>query len=265
MPDVLEVRNLRKVYSVRGAAGRRRREFVAVDDISFSLPVGGALALVGESGSGKTTTGRMVVGLESPSSGEVIAAGQVRAPGRQPAAERRRRARQTQIVFQDPQSSLDRRQRIRDCLSEAVAVHFPLSRSDREDRVTELAELVGLPTRHLNSLPGALSGGERQRVAIARALAAEPQVVVLDEAVAALDVSIQAQILNLLADVRERTGLAYLFISHDLAVVRQVCDEALVLRDGVVVERGGIDGILEAPQHAYTRLLVASVPRPTFS
>jgi peptide/nickel transport system ATP-binding protein len=257
MPEpLLQVRNLHKDYGVRDAPP-------AVADVSFSVPAGGTLAVVGESGSGKSTCAQMIAGLVRPTSGEVVVDGQVWPMGRLSSRERRRRAAWIQMVFQDPYLSLDRRQRVRDALHETLALHRPSdSRAEREERVQELLDQVGLDTRQAGALPHALSGGQRQRVAIARALAAEPRLLILDEAVAALDVSIQAQVLNVLADIRVRTGVAYLFISHDLAVVRQLCTDLVVLRRGEVVERGATAAVLDAPQHPYTQRLVASVPRP---
>jgi len=166
------------------------------------------------------------------------------------------------MVFQDPYQSLDRRQPVRDAIEESLHLHArSLDKAARRARVDELLDSVGLDERQGAALPRALSGGQRQRVAIARALAAEPRVLILDEAVAALDVSIQAQVLNLLADIREQTGVAFLFISHDLAVVRQLCDDAVVLHRGRVVETGQVDQILEAPREEYTQRLIASIPR----
>ncbi|MCF2533212.1 ATP-binding cassette domain-containing protein [Yinghuangia sp. KLBMP8922] len=237
-------------------------DFVAVDDVAFRLEVGGSLAVVGESGSGKTTTARMIAGLEQPTAGSIAVAGKERGPGRPRGAGRRARAREIQMVFQDPYSSLDRRQRVRDAVAEAVRLHRPLRGPALAARVDELLDLVGVDERQAGSLPRALSGGQRQRVAIARALAAEPQVLILDEAVAALDVSIQAQILNLLAHIRTTTGTTLLFITHDLGVVPHICDEVLVMRSGQVVESGPVPSVLREPQHDYTRRLVASVPKP---
>jgi oligopeptide transport system ATP-binding protein len=242
-----------------------RREFgptVAVDDVSFDIAPGGSLAIVGESGSGKTTIAKMVVGLLAPTSGTIVACGRDRSTPARGAAERRRRGSEVQIVFQDPYSSLDPRQSGAAAIDEVLALHRGGTREERDRRVAELGELVGLDQRQLGALPRALSGGQRQRVAIARALAAEPRLLILDESVAALDVSIQAQVLNLLADVRERTGVSYLLISHDLAVVRQITDDVIVMHRGQVVERGRTREVLDAPQHEYTQLLRASVPAP---
>ncbi|WP_436529552.1 ABC transporter ATP-binding protein [Actinoplanes sp. HUAS TT8] len=233
---LLEVRDLRKVF---------KGGFVAVDGVSFEIPYGGSLAVVGESGSGKTTCARIVTGLERATSGSVLVdRGAV------------------QMVFQDPYQSLDRRQTIAGCLNEVLAHHTDLSREQRNVRIAELLALVGLDERHATALPRALSGGQRQRVAIARALAANPRLLVLDEAVAALDVSIQAQILNLLVDARAATGIAYLFITHDLSVVRHVCDDVVVMNRGRVVESGKVERVLSEPAHDYTKRLIASVPRP---
>ncbi|MFG1687023.1 ABC transporter ATP-binding protein [Nonomuraea sp. NPDC049269] len=264
MPEpVLEVRGLTKTFRVRRADAVGREEFVAVDDVSFALAAAGSLAVVGESGSGKSTTARMIVGLERPTSGELVVNGQVWPTARVSQRERRRRGGVVQMVFQDPYQSLDRRQRGRDAVDETLRLHAPtLDRAARKTRVDELFDMVGLDARQTDALPRALSGGQRQRVAIARALAANPHVLILDEAVAALDVSIQAQVLNLLADIRERTGVAYLFISHDLAVVRQLCDSVVVLHRGRVVERGEVGRVLSDPQDDYTRRLISSIPRP---
>ncbi|MER7582764.1 ATP-binding cassette domain-containing protein [Kitasatospora sp. NPDC097691] len=232
----------------------------AVDDVSFTLPAGGSLGIVGESGSGKTTTARIIVGLEQADAGRVTVQGRVRGGRVRGRAERLARAREVQMVFQDPYLSLDPRTSVEAVLRETLRLHFP--GIDHEARIRELLDQVGLGTRAAEALPRQLSGGQRQRVAIARALAVQPAVLVLDEAVAALDVSVQAQVLNLLADIRERTGVGYLFITHDLGVVRCVTDDVIVMRHGAVVESGPTAQVLDSPQHAYTRLLLESVPRP---
>lgn len=252
---VLVAEGLRRVYPIRGGS-----PLVAVDNVSFTVPQGDSLAIVGESGSGKTTVAKMLIGLERPDAGRILIAGKDRSRPERGAAARRQRGRDVQIVFQDPYTSLDRRQSVQDCLTEVVRLHF--GRDAARKRVPELADMVGLSERHLRARPGALSGGQRQRVAIARALAAEPNVLILDESVAALDVSIQAHVLNLLADIREQTGVTYVLISHDLAVVRQITDNVIVMRKGQVVESGATGEVLDNPQQEYTRLLRDSVPGP---
>jgi ABC-type glutathione transport system ATPase component len=242
-----------------------RKEFgehVAVDDVSFEVPRGGSLAIVGESGSGKTTIARMLVGLERPTAGSITFEGRDRTQPARSSKDRKARSHEMQLVFQDPYTSLDPRQAVDACIDEALRLYRGGSAESRRPRVEELADMVGLDARQRRALPRALSGGQRQRVAIARVLAAEPLLVILDEAVAALDVSIQAQVLNLLADIRDATGVSYILISHDLAVVRQLCEQVIVMHRGVVVERGTTADVLDAPQDPYTRLLRDSVPRP---
>lgn len=287
-PPALEVLHLRKVFHVRdpgsvtpsasrpgstllgrGWRGRQGRSsdkeapetLVAVDDVSFEVRSGRSLAIVGESGSGKSTTARLIIGLERPTSGVVKVGGVVWGFRHVRAAERQRRAREIQIVFQDPYSSLDPRQSVRRCIEEVLRLHFDLDEAARAERIERLLDQVGLDRRQAEALPRALSGGQRQRVAIARALASEPRILICDEAVASLDVSIQAQVLNLMSDVREQTGISLLFISHDLAVVRQVSDDVIVMRRGRIVERGLTERVLDAPEHPYTQRLLAAIPR----
>ncbi|HEX5190187.1 MAG TPA: ATP-binding cassette domain-containing protein, partial [Streptosporangiaceae bacterium] len=253
MPEpVLEVSELRKEFG----------ELVAVGGVSFTVDQARSLAIVGESGSGKTTIARMIVGLERPTAGTITACGRERSTPARSARERRRRGSEVQIVFQDPYTSLDPRQTAEATIDEVLKLHRGWAADRRRARIEELIGLVGLDQRQARALPRALSGGQRQRVAIARALAAEPRVLILDESVAALDVSIQAQVLNLLADIRDSTAVSYVLISHDLAVVRQLTDDAIVLHRGVVVEQGPTARVLDDPQHEYTKRLRASVPRP---
>jgi ABC-type glutathione transport system ATPase component len=252
MSDVLAVTNLTKRFG----------DFTAVDDVSFAVPDGGSLAIVGESGSGKTTVAKMIVGLERPTSGTITACGHDRSQPARSARDRRRRGAEAQIVFQDPYTSLDPRQSAAEAIDEVLRLHHGWDRTRRAARVAELAALVGLDERQARALPRSLSGGQRQRVAIARALAAQPRVLILDESVAALDVSIQAQVLNVLADIRDSTGVSYVLISHDLAVVRQLTEQVIVLWHGKVVEQGQTGSVLDDPQHEYTQHLRASVPRP---
>lgn len=261
MAEVLNVTGLRKVYDVRSGDGGHE-DLVAVDDVSFVLEAGGSLAIVGESGSGKTTTARIVAGLETRTSGTVVLDGHETTDSQNSRRQRRARARVVQMVFQDPFGSLDPRQRVGDAIEELFAVHVPMSSRARRKRAIELLEQVGLDARHADHLPRDLSGGQRQRVAIARALALEPKILILDEAVSALDVSVQAQVLNLLLRIRRELDIAYLFVSHDLGVVRQICDTVMVMRQGSVVEFGAVERVLDQPEEEYTRQLLAAVPRP---
>lgn len=249
--SIVEVVGLRKQFG----------NHVAVDDVSFAVPAGGCLGIVGESGSGKTTIARMLVGLEAPSSGSITVCGRVREPGPS-ASERRRRAREMQIVFQNPYSTLDPRQTVESCLDEVLRHRGGMTKKDRLARITELTDMVGFDSRQRRALPRRLSGGQRQRVAIARALAVEPSVIILDESVSALDVSIQAQILNLLADIRAETSVTYILISHDLAVIRHLTETCVVMQHGRVVEEGETETVLDHPQAQYTKLLRASAPEP---
>jgi oligopeptide transport system ATP-binding protein len=236
----------------------------AVTDLSFEIPAGGSVALVGESGSGKTTTARIIVGLETPTSGEARVAGELVGQDRS-AARRRELARTIQMVFQDPYVSLDPRQTVRRMIDEVLRFHTDKPVDERARRIEQLIESVGLPKRSLVALPRELSGGQRQRAAVARALASEPAVLVLDEAVSALDTSVQAQILNLFRELRQSFSLSYLVISHDLAVARQVADEVVVMYRGAAVETGAIDDVLQDPKHPYTQELLRSVPRARMS
>ncbi|WP_418060597.1 ABC transporter ATP-binding protein [Pimelobacter simplex] len=252
---MLTVTALRKVFP-----GARDSSTVAVAGLDLHLDRGECLAIVGESGSGKSTTARMIAGLLEPTAGQVVLDGHdVSRPARR-RRERLRRARLLQMVFQDPYASLDPRQSPGDALAEVLALHGVRDRTERAARVRELGAAVGLSSRQLESRPAELSGGQRQRVALARALAPRPPVIILDEAVSALDVSIQAQVVNLLADVRAATGTAYLFITHDLAVVRQVADRVLVMKSGEVVEQGPVTQVLDRPSAPYTQRLRAAVP-----
>jgi len=257
---VLSVRELRKEYPspVRGGD-----PVIAVDGVGFDVHQGECLAIVGESGSGKTTVAKTVVGLEQATSGTIEVDGEARGRAPKRHRDRVRWAGEVQYVFQDPYSSLNPRQRVSEVIDTSVGIHQPaLRRAARRETVQALLDDVGLGGDFGLRLPHELSGGQRQRVAIARSLAANPRLVILDEAVAALDVSIQAQILNLLADIRAQRPVSYLFITHDLAVVNQIADRVVVMEQGRIVEEGETAQVLERPQHDYTRTLVAAVPRP---
>jgi len=260
---LLEVRQLVKHFPVRRSLGdalRRQPHLAvrAVDGVSFAVAKGRTLALVGESGCGKTTTGRCVLFLQEPTSGDIIVNGQ-RVDPHDEAAMRLRR-KQLQIVFQDPNSSLNPRMTVSQTLGEALAFHKMVDVSNRNQAVNELLETVGLSGRHAGRYPNELSGGQRQRIGIARALAVNPELVVLDEPVSALDVSVQAQILQLLERLRDERGLAYLFISHDLGVVRHISNDVAVMYLGVIVERAPTGTLYERPLHPYTRALLAAAP-----
>lgn len=258
---VLAITGLRKVFQVL-ERGRRRTDLVALDEVSFEVERGASFGVVGESGSGKTTVARIIVGLEEPTGGRVVVCGDDRGQLSQGSTDQKAWARNVQMVFQDPYSSFDPRQRIGEAIEEVLKLHFALTATERTQRVATLMDQVGLDESRARQLPRALSGGERQRAAIARALAIEPELLILDEAVASLDVSIQSQILNLLADLRDETGISYLVLSHDLAVVRQITDSAIVMREGRIVERGPTERLLDRPKDPYTELLLSCVPAP---
>jgi oligopeptide/dipeptide ABC transporter ATP-binding protein len=233
----------------------------AVEGVSFDIAAGETLGLVGESGSGKSTTGRLLIGLLPATRGSVRLFGhEIAAPGSAGAIEQVRR--RVQFVFQDPHGSLDPRMRVADAVAEPLDVAGGFSRKDRADRVRELIGLVGLPRDCGERFPHEFSGGQRQRIGIARALALRPEFIVCDEPVSALDVSMQAQVVNLLLDLQERLGLSYLFIAHDLAVVRNVSARIAVMYAGSIVEIAPRRQLYSAPQHPYTQALLGSVPRP---
>ena len=258
---IVEARGLTRDFEVGRGRERRRSKLRAVDAVSFHIEREETLGLVGESGSGKSTIGRMLVGLLPATAGEVRLFGQCITGPRGPrglAAVRRR----LQFVFQDPHASLNPRMRVGDAIAEPLDVAGGWSRADRADRVAELLEMVGLSRSFASRFPHEFSGGQRQRIVIARALALSPDFVVCDEAVASLDVSMQAQIVNLLKDLQERLSLSYLFIAHDLAVVRSVSRRVAVLYAGQIVEMAGKRELYAAPKHPYTQALLAAVPRP---
>ena len=257
---LLEVRNLCTWFPVVGGILRRKTgDIRAVDDVSFTVQAGQTVGLVGESGSGKTTVGRTILKLTSATSGCVTFEGRDILP----LSERdfRPLRREMQMIFQDPYGSLNPRFTIGEIVSEALEIHFPkMSHPDRLARVADLLRLVGLQPEMMRRYPHEFSGGQRQRIGIARALAVEPRFIVCDEPVSALDVSVQAQIVNLLQDLQEQFGIAYLFIAHDLAVVEHISDHVLVMHHGKIVESASAEGIYNDPQNDYTKTLLAAVP-----
>jgi oligopeptide transport system ATP-binding protein len=255
---LVEVRNLVKQFERGGGFLRAKTVVRAVDDVSFSIEEGETFGLVGESGSGKSTTGRCMLRLVEPTSGHVRFRGEdVLAFDR---ARLRAARRDMQMVFQDPYSSLNPRMRARDIVEEPLVIHRIGSRGERRDKVGELFRLVGLDPAHLDRYPHEFSGGQRQRIGLARAIALNPSFVIADEPVSALDVSIQAQVINLLLDLQERLKLTYLFIAHDLRLVQHICTRVAVMYLGRIVETGTTSSIFANPQHPYTRALLSAVP-----
>ena len=255
---LVEVRNLVKHFERGGGLLSPKSVVKAVNDVSFSIEEGETYGLVGESGSGKSTTGRCMLRLIEPTSGQVLFRGEdVLSFDR---ARMRAARRDMQMVFQDPYSSLNPRMRVRDIVEEPLVIHRIGTRPERRDKVAELFGLVGLDPAHLERYPHEFSGGQRQRIGLARALALNPSFVIADEPVSALDVSIQAQVINLLLDLQQRLKLTYLFVAHDLRLVRHICTRVAVMYLGKIVEAGNTESIFAAPQHPYTRALLSAIP-----
>jgi peptide/nickel transport system ATP-binding protein len=263
---LLELRHLKKHFPIKSGFLKRTVGHVkAVDDVSFAIRQGETLGLVGESGCGKTTLGRCVVRAIPATDGQVL----YRAEGGEPvdflkigSGEMRRRRKEIQLVFQDPYSSLDPRMTVYDIIAEPLRVNDMGRGFDIDGRVKELASVVGLATSHLKRYPHAFSGGQRQRIGIARAIATSPRLVVADEPVSALDVSVQAQVLNLLKDLQGMFGLTFIFIAHDLSVVEHVSDDVAVMYVGKLVEMAATDELFSSPLHPYTEALMSAVPKP---
>jgi dipeptide transport system ATP-binding protein len=256
---MLEIRDIKRDYRVPQGLFKQDKIVHAVKGVSFKLDKGKTLAIVGESGCGKSTLARILTFIDEPTAGELLIDGQKvdLRPGHLTADMRQK----VQIVFQNPYGSLNPRQKIGDVLGEPLLINTKMSAAERRERATEMLVKVGLGPEHYNRYPHMFSGGQRQRIAIARALMLNPKLLVLDEPVSALDLSVQAQVLNLLADLQEEFGLTYVFISHDLSVVRYIADEVMVMYYGEAVECGTRDAVFSDPQHEYTRTLFTATPR----
>ena len=258
---LLAVRHVTKAFAIRGGLFKTRiGEMRAVDDVSLTIPAGTSYGLVGESGSGKTTLGKVILRLVEPTTGQILFEGKDLCQLTGDELQLQRAG--MQMVFQNPYSSLDPRQSVKSTVAEPLVIFGRARGKELDDRMRSLIATVGLRDEHLYRFPHEFSGGQRQRIGIARALALEPKLLVLDEPTSALDVSVQSQILNLLLDLQQRLGLTYLFISHDLAVIRYVCDRVGVMYLGRIVEEAAVEELFARPQHPYTRSLLSAIPEP---
>jgi len=257
--NILEVHNLKKYFTAHtDFFGRPTAYIKAVDDVSFTMEKGETLGLVGESGCGKSTTGRTIIRLYKPTAGEILFNGKIIDS---PAKEKQLR-RTMQMIFQDPYASLNPRMTVGDIIGEPLDIHALATAGDRNERIVSLLQMVGLHSEHANRFPHEFSGGQRQRIGIARALAIEPQFIICDEPISALDVSIQAQVVNLLKSLQENLGLTYLFIAHDLAMVRHISTRVAVMYLGKIVELAETMELYSKPQHPYTKALLSAIPTP---
>lgn len=254
----LEVNNLKVHFPIKGGIFGRTVDYVrAVDGVSFKVEEGMTYGLVGESGSGKSTTGKAILGLNKVTDGQILYKGEDITNARGSRVDFRK---QVQMIFQDPYSSLNPRKRVYDILAEPLRNFEKLSKSEERKRISELLELVGLSNESMFKYPHQFSGGQRQRIGIARAVALKPKFIIADEPVSALDVSVQAQVLNFMQDIQKELGLTYIFIGHDLGVIRHICDRIGIMYRGRFVEEGNTDDIFDNPQHIYTKRLVSAIP-----
>ncbi|GKV57643.1 peptide ABC transporter ATP-binding protein [Sporosarcina sp. NCCP-2222] len=259
--ELLKVEGLKQYFPIKGGMMGRTINYVkAVDDISFTIYEGETVSIVGESGCGKSTTGRAILRLEEPTEGSVVFNGEELTTLSKRSMRKHRK--DLQIIFQDPYASINPRQTVADVLDEAMTIQKVLPAKDRRKRIIELLEIVGLNEYQADRYPHEFSGGQRQRIGIARALSVDPKLIICDEAVSALDVSIQAQVLNLLEELQDEFQLTYLFISHDLGVVRHISDRVIVMYLGKIVEIGDKHSIFESPKHPYTKALLSAIPVP---
>ncbi|WP_104685035.1 ABC transporter ATP-binding protein [Helicobacter bizzozeronii] len=255
---ILEAKNLQKTYHISQGLFKEAKQIHAVKDITFKVHDGEILSVVGESGCGKSTTAKLLTGIESPSGGEILFKGKNLAQFSKTNWQEYRK--HVQMIFQDPYSSLNPRWQVGDIIAEPLLLNTTLSKQERREKVLEMMDSVGLKREWISRYPHQFSGGQRQRIGIARALIIHPKVVICDEPVSALDVSIQAQVLNLLLDLQKEMGLTYVFISHDLGVVEHVSDRILVMYQGEIVERGDVQSVLSDPKDPYTKKLLHAVP-----